>query len=189
MTGSHNLCVVKKRCARCKKNKDTNDFRPDRTGHRKDGLHPYCIPCKSRQNKQWRLDNLEHVKQLRKDNRARDRIKETVWRHANRATLLWRYAKKRAVDKGLPFSITVDDIKAVWPTDGTCPVLKVQLEHGARGFVDTSPTLDAFIPERGYIPGNISVISYRANRIKNDSNLSELEMVTEWVRSRSEPRS
>ena len=45
-----------------------------------------------------------------------------------------------------------------------------------------SPTLDKTIPALGYVPGNIAVISWRANRLKNNGTLEELEALVEWMR-------
>jgi len=49
-----------------------------------------------------------------------------------------------------------------------CPVLGIKIVPGRQGkgkaTEDNSPSLDKFIPEKGYVPGNIAVISWRANR-------------------------
>ena len=41
-----------------------------------------------------------------------------------------------------------------------------------------SPSLDRINPNLGYIKGNVWVISYRANMIKNNATLEELELLT-----------
>lgn len=41
-----------------------------------------------------------------------------------------------------------------------------------------SPTLDKIIPALGYVPGNVWVISHRANTIKSDASLEELKTLT-----------
>ena len=94
--------------------------------------------------------------------------------------LMWAAAKKRAAEKGVPFAITHDDI--VIPED--CPVLGIKLERAVGKSVlhAASPTLDKIIPALGYVPGNIAVISWRANRIKADGTLEELEALVEWMR-------
>jgi hypothetical protein len=89
-------------------------------------------------------------------------------------------AKKRAKRRGTPFNLTLRDI--VIPK--TCPVLGIALVRGegTGGAIDSSPSLDCFRPALGYVVGNVAVISYRANRIKCDASLEELEKVTDWVR-------
>jgi len=74
---------------------------------------------------------------------------------------LWERARKRAKDRGLPFDIPKDAI--VVPR--TCPALGLVIElRGQRSAC--SPSLDRIVPERGYVSGNIRVISDRANRLK-----------------------
>ena len=37
-------------------------------------------------------------------------------------------------------------------------------------------------PELGYVPGNVRVISFRANTIKNNASMREIEQLLEWLR-------
>ena len=43
-------------------------------------------------------------------------------------------------------------------------------------------SLDRLIPERGYVPGNVTWMCVRCNRIKNDASLEELEMVVNHLK-------
>lgn len=79
-------------------------------------------------------------------------------------------ARHRAKRKGIPFSITADDIEV--PT--FCPVLGLRLQRGEGVACDASPTVDRIKPDLGYVPGNVLVVSFRANRLKGDSDASEL---------------
>lgn len=36
--------------------------------------------------------------------------------------------------------------------------------------------------EKGYVPGNVVVMSYRANRLKNDGTAEEHEIIAAWMR-------
>jgi hypothetical protein len=78
---------------------------------------------------------------------------------------------------GIPFTITVDDV----PVPDKCPVLGIDMKRGADG--QNSPSIDRKIGALGYVPGNVCVISARANRIKNDATLAELEALVSWMRS------
>lgn len=82
------------------------------------------------------------------------------------------------------FTIVVDDVIAVMPLDGRCPALGLVLEKGRGEKHDRTPTLDRLNPMKGYEPGNIAVISDRANRMKSDGTATELELVAAWMRSR-----
>lgn len=57
-----------------------------------------------------------------------------------------------------------------------CPALKIPLDYsdGKGKRTDNSPSIDKIIPEKGYVCGNIVVVSWRANRIKNDAKIEEL---------------
>jgi hypothetical protein len=88
-------------------------------------------------------------------------------------------AKSRAKKNGVYFNLLPEDI--VIPTH--CPALgiKLELSHGKYA-TNASPTLDRFIPELGYIPGNVTVISKKANRLKGDGTLQELECLVTWMK-------
>jgi hypothetical protein len=47
--------------------------------------------------------------------------------------------------------------------------------------LDTSPSLDKINPELGYVPGNVAIISYRANRIKNNGTAEEHRLIADWM--------
>jgi hypothetical protein len=81
-------------------------------------------------------------------------------------------AKYRAGKRGLAFDITQDDV--VVPE--FCPVLGLEMRScpNGGGPGDTSPTLDRIDSTKGYVKGNVWVISGRANRIKNNATLDEL---------------
>ena len=89
--------------------------------------------------------------------------------------ILYR-ARHRAKSLGVPFDLERSDI--VIPA--RCPVLGMPLtfRHGkGRGFHPDSPSLDRIKPNLGYVKGNIRVISARANLLKNDASVRELELV------------
>lgn len=70
-----------------------------------------------------------------------------------------------------------------------CPILGLELkyvsgrtkEHGDPRRTDDSPSLDKIVPSLGYVLGNIHVISWRANRIKNDSTPEELRKISDYI--------
>ena len=86
-----------------------------------------------------------------------------------RSPMLGR-AKYRAKQKGLDFNITKEDI--VIPD--ICPLLGTPMK---------SPSLDRIDPTKGYIKGNVWVISNRANTLKNDASLQELELLVEYLKA------
>lgn len=92
-----------------------------------------------------------------------DKLKEMAHRAHSRANL-----------KGVPCTITWKDIEYV----ETCPLLEIPLNwgqttnEGGRN-IDT-PSLDRIIPELGYVPGNVCVISTLANMMKSSATSEQL---------------
>lgn len=87
-----------------------------------------------------------------------------------------RRVKHRAKHQSLPFDLTLPDI--IIPTH--CPILNIRLRVSANKLTDNSPSLDRVIPSLGYVRGNVIVISMRANRIKSDASLEELQAITNF---------
>ena len=98
-------------------------------------------------------------------------------RHADPRRGMLAGAKRRAKAYGVPFDLVLEDI--VVPK--LCPVLGIPIGIGGGKTHAGSPSLDRIIPELGYVPGNVAVISHRANKIKNDATAAELRAVAEWV--------
>jgi hypothetical protein len=92
--------------------------------------------------------------------------------------------KTAAIRSGIPFSVTIDDIEQ----PELCPVLGIKLDYGCSDINKRNPakaTIDKVIPALGYIKGNVYIISHRANRLKSDVTLTELEQLLEYVRRNS----
>lgn len=88
--------------------------------------------------------------------------------------------KKRAQLKGMEFNLSVSDITI----PKKCPILDIELMYSVgRGGDWNSPSLDRIDNSKGYIKGNVQVISKRANIIKNDATLEEIEKVYLFLKS------
>lgn len=86
-------------------------------------------------------------------------------------------AARRAAAKGLPFDLTLAAL-GDFPTH--CPVFGVELVYQAEGKrINASASLDRIDSQRGYIQGNVWLISWRANQIKNDATAAELRAVAD----------
>jgi hypothetical protein len=98
-------------------------------------------------------------------------MREYLWKRRQEEPdrALWQRARKRAADRGIPFDLPFDEV--VIPPN--CPVLGIPLKVGGERSPN-SPSLDRIIPKRGYVSGNVRVISDRANRLKSDRDLQSL---------------
>jgi hypothetical protein len=72
-----------------------------------------------------------------------------------------------------------------------CPMLGKPLNYegtGREGYTreEYSPSLDRIDSSKGYTKDNIQVISWRANRIKNDSTPEELMMIAKYMQQLTE---
>lgn len=96
---------------------------------------------------------------------------------------LLELARERAKRKGVEFLITADDLY----DPVFCPLLPhLVLDYGKRGkgSAANSPSIDRIDPTKGYVPGNVWIISARANRLKSDATLQELETLVANLRSK-----
>jgi hypothetical protein len=92
-------------------------------------------------------------------------------------------AKRRSITRGLPCDIDKDYVASIAPD--ACPALGIELVYvrgaGPGVLQPDSPSLDRIVPERGYVRGNVVVISMRANIIKHNATAVEIRRVADWL--------
>lgn len=93
--------------------------------------------------------------------------------HPDKALL--ERARKRARRRGVRYSLRRSDI--TMPT--TCPVLGLPIVTGGTR-ASTSPSLDRIDPRQGYLPGNVRVISDKANRLKGHRDLQSIQRLSQF---------
>lgn len=160
------LALGLRKCRICKDTKQIADFKVERA---------ICKSCDSQATKTRYAGLSKEEKQIRKAQIDQKRI-------TNPSHYLWLNAKRRAREENLPFDIQESDIEC----PNTCPVLGIPLQIGIGFRSDNSPSLDKIIPNKGYVKGNVKVISYRANRFKSDAVLDEIIKVAEYMRKFNE---
>ena len=91
--------------------------------------------------------------------------------------------KARAVKKNLPYDLDVDYLMSIY-TD-RCPVFGVKFIRKKDRMDDSpwSPTVDRIIPELGYTRGNVIVVCRRANDIKSDATVNDIQQVADFYRN------
>ena len=88
--------------------------------------------------------------------------------------------KKRAKVQNVPFDLKPQDIKDKLNSSGKiCPVLGIKMQISKFGSknADFAPSIDRIDPKKGYVKGNMIVVSMRANRIKTDALPEEIKKV------------
>ena len=89
-------------------------------------------------------------------------------------------ARCRARNKGIVFDITSADI--VIPV--VCPVLGIPLVlGGGRSTKESCPSIDRVDSSKGYTKDNITIVSWRANKLKSNATLTELKLLYEYYAS------
>jgi hypothetical protein len=125
----------------------------------------------------------ENVKRYREKNK--DKILDngkTRYRNDSKRYLyhMLKRAEKRAIEKNIPFDLKPDDV--IIPE--LCPILGVKMTIGdGKGPHSSSPSLDRIVPSLGYVKGNVLVISMRANKIKSDGSLEDIEKVYNYLKN------
>lgn len=152
-------------CSKCKIEKSILLFDKDKT--RITGISYICKECKSN-NERKRRGNPEY------------NISQREYRKNNQESVKYSLIKSRAKIDDIEFSIDKSDI--VIPD--ICPILGIPLFYSNGSNSHNSPSLDRIDNAKGYVKGNVCVISRRANAIKNNGTLEEHEKVIEYMRGR-----
>lgn len=161
--------VPKKRCAACRKARRLAN-----------------LPNRLAQERAYRVRHPEQTREANRLARARARrldpegvrARQREWYRINVEAGLLHSARARARRRGDAFTITRADVQI--PTH--CPVLGIPLVRTNSGAqTSNSPSLDQLVPGRGYVPGNVRVISWRANDLKRNATVDELRRLLAWL--------
>lgn len=99
--------------------------------------------------------------------------KKRIYYRDNPKKYLLMLAKKRADRDQIEFDISEDDFEI----PEYCPILVLKLLPVFSGMEERNevPTLDRVDNSKGYVKGNVAVISFKANRSKTDMSLHQIE--------------
>jgi len=147
--------MTQKFCSKCKLEKDISDFCPrkDRNGK----LRTNCREC-------WRIRQKENYHNHKKKNPFKCR-----------GTKL----KSTAKTKGVSFNLTPEYLQDIWT--GFCPITGIELKWETDRIDKCAAELDRFIPQLGYIVGNVGWISRKMNRLKNSADTEDLKKLLQWM--------
>lgn len=148
----------------------------------------YADPAKKREYnrkwnraKYWSDPESARAKRRRLYNPARSVAYTKKWTAANPKKAIFNSKRAQARLIGVPFSLVFENV--IWPE--TCPVLGIQIRYertglrGKRPF-DDSPSFDRLDLTKGYEPGNVIIVSNKANRLRSNATTEELRKVAEF---------
>jgi hypothetical protein len=149
----------------------------------------FCRQCNSKliENQNWSLGRKKVSDYICKSckraymqeyfSKNREEIKAQRWtfRRQNIGKILYQRIKAKCKKNNIPFNLEETDI--IVPS--ICPVFGFPLIVGREDHYN-SPSLDRIDPNKGYIKGNIEVISMKANMIKNSATPEELSIVAKY---------
>lgn len=121
---------------------------------------------------------LKRCSEYAKENPDKRKQKNRLYSVNNMAKILFTAARNRSKDNNLEFSIDISDI--IIPEK--CPIFGVKLVKGYNGNRNNSPSLDRIDNTKGYIKGNIIVVSFKVNRYKSDASINELEKIVKFYK-------
>lgn len=99
------------------------------------------------------------------------------WSNNNRIKAWLNGIRKRSRARSLDFNLVAEEL--VIPE--VCPVLGIPLHFG-KSHHPNLPSIDRFDNTKGYTKENTRIISYRANKLKNDATLEEMESVVKYMK-------
>ncbi len=125
--------------------------------------------------KENKLSIAEHCKNYRDKYKLDDKY---------RLNQLLQQARTRAKNRELECTLTIEDLIEIFPKDKKCPVFNIDLFWGTngKGNRDNSPSIDRIDSSVGYTKDNVCIISWKANRIKSDATLAEIESILYYMK-------
>lgn len=153
-----------KTCFTCKQLKDESEFHNDK--NRPNGKYPNCKTCRKTETNKYKIKHKEEILAYQKE-----------YRKNHPEYTLWIAAKNRSKKMGLDFNLKLEDIKI----PSHCPVLGIPIiVKVGIGKYDNAPSLDRIHGEKGYVRGNVLIVSWRANDVRGNATSKELQKVSEF---------
>lgn len=96
-------------------------------------------------------------------------------------TQLWRHLRDSAKERGIPFDLTPSDIDDIG-IPLTCPILGINIYFHKNHVKPDSISFDRIDSSKGYYRDNIVIISHRANSLKSNATLEEMEALVNFYK-------
>jgi hypothetical protein len=174
------------KCPKCGRRKAKTSFAIDRT--QRFGRRRWCKKCsctaqaayyqrtrptRDAYARAWYAKNKHAVCKRGNEKRLRRRTYDPIG-------FLLQRLKVSAKSRGVAFNLRREDIHI----PRVCPALGIRLVWPRKlhtGRPANMPSADRVDPKRGYVKGNVRIISSRANSLKNNASLAELRGLVRYV--------
>lgn len=157
-----------RKCSKCHESKPLADFFS--RGGKQERRRYQCRSCYlAYQRAYYKAHPEQHIERYHK-------------KKSDPAGFMLRSVRNRAYRNKIPFDLRSEDIFI----PEFCPILGIKLTAPGSGYSDASPSLDRLDPNKGYVRGNVAVISMRANWMKSNATADEHERIAAWMRAHSQ---
>lgn len=145
-------------------------------------VSPQVFEQRKQATRDWQRQRMQDPTYRAKAN-ARTAAWQKAARRKNPVAYMLSRAKSRAAALGVPFALSAADVCI----PKRCPVFGLVLRIAEGAPDEASPELDRIRPELGYVPGNVMVLSRKANRMKQDASLKDLRRFARFYATFSPP--
>lgn len=182
--------AVKRAKHRCKDCGGKGPFNTYKTMHGRISQRSRCVECQNTARRSTR----DRVKQRTTSRAYRDRLKKKAperishskaWAAMNPEKYLFSRLRHGFAKRGaraarlINFDQFMIEIGGKMPE--VCPILGIRMDITASSTSDNLPTVDRIDSSKPYQPGNIAVISWKANRLKNNGTAEDHRRIAEWM--------
>jgi hypothetical protein len=157
-----------KKCKICLETKSLSDFQVN--SKTKDGHLGICKECHQ--------EKVKKVFEGRQKQEEKYQEVEKKFGDIQTKQYLISSARKRAKEFGIECSITPGDLEITH----VCPIMLQPMSRFKDKMNNYSYTLDRIDSTKGYVKGNVRVISWRANWLKGNLTLDQAERLVKYMR-------
>lgn len=150
-----------------------------------------CVQCAREAASRDREKNPERQRDWYKKNAGTHSARQNEWRKRKTQTDDPIYMKMNSIrcrcrQNNIPFNLTNRYVQDLYEANPICPIFGVRmLLPTEEGPLDWRMSVDRIDPKGGYVMDNIALISYRANKLKNDeTDPAIFRRLADWLEER-----
>ena len=162
----------------------------------RDGYAGTCKNCQNEYSRNWKRENRDRLAPIKRKQyadrygviqREKERIRKEQYPLKVRSQLLRAGMRDRARVKGIEFDsgfFSVGYLMERLSRNLNCECCHNPLDISFkvdRKFNESSPSMDRVNPLKGYVKGNVAILCWRCNRIKQDAAPQELRAIADFM--------